>query len=109
MRLKASSFPEMPETIPPMRPVDVIHAVTDPVRWSILEALQVQKTVKQVADELGLTASNTQYHLKELSRIGLVEESRHPDYRRRFIYGRRTMQGEVKVLDRRLDATARIY
>lgn len=88
---------------------ELINTVTDPIRWAILKCLQVQKTAKEVADELQLKPSNCQYHLKKLVEAGLVDEFSHPDYARRFLYLRRTMEGKISIRERGIEAQVKVY
>ena len=50
-----------------------VHLALSPVRQRVLQALQQPSSATQVADELGLTRQQVNYHVRTLERAGLVE------------------------------------
>ena len=54
--------------------LEQLRVLSDPLRMRILNCLFGQpKTVKQVADELDMTATRLYYHVGELERIGIIQ------------------------------------
>lgn len=83
---------------------EVIHAATHPVRWAILERLKGNMSAGEVAEALELRPANVQYHLKELAKLGLVDEFPRPDNKRAFVYARRILKGHVQLTPKGLSA-----
>ena len=50
-----------------------VHLALSPVRQRVLQALQQPSSATQIADELGLTRQQVNYHVRTLERAGLVE------------------------------------
>ena len=57
-----------------------VHALAQPVRVQVLDALRHPDSAAGVARAIGRTRQNVNYHLKELARVGLV---RHAGERRK--------------------------
>lgn len=90
-----------PSKLPPN---EVLSVITDTTRWKILQALDGDKTAKEVGDVVGIKAMLAQYHLKELAKVGLVDEFPLPGYARRFLYSRRSLQGVITITPKGLKA-----
>ena len=50
-----------------------VHLALSPVRQRVLQALRDPSSATQLADELGLTRQQVNYHVRTLERAGLVE------------------------------------
>jgi predicted ArsR family transcriptional regulator len=68
-----------------VRDVEVLSALAHPLRASLLRYLMSvgPRTASECADDVGSTASNCSWHLRQLAKFGLVEPTEGGDGRQR--------------------------
>lgn len=69
-------------TSPQLADLDLAKALSNPLRQRMLQLLErAPQSSTTLAHELGVTTGATSYHLRELARFGLVQETAPPDDR----------------------------
>lgn len=60
---------------------ETLKAISDPVRRDILELLKVKRmSAGEIAEHFNLTAATVSYHLSQLKKAELIEESKWKNY-----------------------------
>ena len=60
---------------------ETLKAISDPVRRDILEMLKKKRMLAgEIAEQFNLTAATVSYHLSQLKKAELIEESKWKNY-----------------------------
>ncbi len=60
---------------------ETLKAISDPVRRDILEMLKKKRmSAGEIAEQFNLTAATVSYHLSQLKKAELIEESKWKNY-----------------------------